>query len=147
MEMKEIPTNEIPIESEDYEEEHQQDQKQEDHEQDHQQSQQQDQEHSVVSLPGDHFGPPRDHTVIEDPLKPQHLLGTPDEMPSFLRHLPLSASQMPPTSLHMSPPAAHMPPPPPTYAREGRVGVIQEVNTDAELLPQEPPQHHRLSVL
>ena len=63
---------------------------------------------------GPDFGPPRLHTVIKSPLdaEPQ------EELAPF----PLILNKFPP------------PPPPPSFEREGRIGIIREIDSDAELL-------------
>lgn len=64
------------------------------------------------------FGPPRQHTLIREPLPLQdNISQDSSELPPFLTRFPL--------------------PPPPKFAREGRSGVIQEVNPDAELVTPE----------
>lgn len=64
---------------------------------------------------GPDFGPPRRHTVIRSPLPLEdNVPRESNPAPSFLRRFP--------------------PPPPPQFAREGRVGIIREINSDAELV-------------
>ena len=74
------------------------------------------------------FGPPRRHTVIRGPHAMEDNISQDSRpMPPFLTRFP--------------------PPPPPKFAREGRIGIIREVNPDAELvIPAETREHHIISV-
>jgi len=68
------------------------------------------------------FGPPRHHTVITAPT-PHDAAG----VPPFVEHLP-------------------PPPPPPSMDREGRSGIITEINQDAEVISPDTIEHHAVSV-
>ena len=76
------------------------------------------------------FGPPRRHTVIRAPPQLEDNLQEESNLtPPFLRRFP--------------------PPPPPKFAREGRVGLIPEINPEAELVNPvvaEAKAHHTIMV-
>lgn len=77
---------------------------------------------------GPDFGPPRLHTVLSEPTPMEdNIPQESNPLTPFLRRFP--------------------PPPPPQFAREGRSGIVREINPEAELVnPAESRDHHMVMV-